>query len=86
MGGEFDRHQDRVNNPAEDNLSGGPAAVALQEFLDGRRFVAVGIVARFEAAKDFVQCVEEDSSLRSQLGRVSLAYPNEVIDKHVEGF
>ena len=55
---ELDSLADRVHYPAEDELSSGPAPVALKQLLEGHCFVAVRFV-RGRACEDLVNGMEE---------------------------
>ena len=82
VGRELDCLVDRVNEPAEDDLAGAPASIALEEFLQGHRFVAA-FVGHFWLRQDLVDGVQQVLSEGLEATVSTLSELDEVIDEHV---
>ena len=83
MGRELDGFPGRVDDPAEDELAGAPAAIAREEFLQGDCFIA--LVIRGRLGEHFVDTVEQVAAKGLQAVGATLAQLDEVIDKDVRG-
>ena len=73
---------DGVYDPAQDELSGGPTSVPLEELLE--RYGLVSLRVRgIGSIEDLVHCVEQVSSEHAQTEFPTLSDLDEVIDEHV---
>jgi hypothetical protein len=62
---------DGGDNPAKEQFGGAPAAVALEEFLDGDGFL-VERVSGIQGANEFIDGMEEDSAGNAVMAGIAL--------------
>ena len=82
MSGEFDGLAKCVNDPAEDEFSGGPTAVALQQLLERDGLISVGFV-ELGLSQDVVYRFQQVVSQRAHAGCSPLSQLDEVVNEHV---
>jgi hypothetical protein len=83
MTGELEGQLDGVEDPSQDDFSGGPRGVSFTHLFDRCRLLAMLGIAGVERAKYTIECVEENAFDMAEMVPCSLDHPNEVIDVYV---
>jgi hypothetical protein len=83
MTGEVEGQLDGVEDPSQDDFSGGPRGVSFAHFLDRYRLLAMLEIAGVKRAKYPIERVEENAFDVAAMVPPSLDQSNEVIDVYV---
>ena len=82
VGRELDRLADRVDEPAEDDLAGPSATVALKELLQGHGLVPA-LRGHIRASQDLVNGVQQVLPESLEAAVPTLSELDEVVDEHI---
>jgi hypothetical protein len=79
---KLDGLEDRIENPAENQLACLPKGISFAELLEGRWFVSIGTIYRgIDCPKDFVQGVQEHTPVIDPLFGRALGASYEIVNE-----
>jgi hypothetical protein len=76
---EFQSLGHRIEDPAQDGLSGSPGSVPFEELFEGSRLLAMGAVLVVQASENSVQSVKKSAFYSKPSAWIALHHTQEII-------